>query len=73
MRTSARLIDACAPTDDVLSCVVCSEVLEEGREGGDGEMGAGEGKGSVRIRLSADTLGGKVDPTGGLSEEVYNA
>ena len=57
----------------MLSCIVCSEVLEEGCKGGDEEMEAVEVKGGVSICLPADTLGGKVDPTGGLSEEVYNA
>lgn len=50
-----------------------SEVLEEGREGGNEEVEAIEVKVGVSFRLPADTLGGEVDPTGRLAEKVYNA
>lgn len=50
-----------------------SEVLEEGREGGNEEVEAIEVKVGVSFRLPADTLGGEVDPTGHLAEKIYNA
>ena len=45
---------------------------EESGEGGDEEVQAVEVELNISLSLSADPLGGEVNPTGSLPEKVYN-
>ena len=60
------------PTNDVASCIGYSKVPEESGEGRDEEVQAVEVELNISLSLSADPLGGEVNPTGSLPEKVYN-